>query len=73
MKQTKRKKQLQRPKSVTPEVSDDQYMSDGHPSDGEGSNLSARAEEIANQVLADEQCKTFSYLMPLFGCTCRCV
>ena len=67
MKQVRRKKQLQYPKSVTPEISDDQHVSDGRQSDGEGSDLSARAEEIANQVLADDQCKTFPYLMPLLG------
>ena len=57
MEQAKRKKQLQCPKRVTPEISDNQHLSDGYQSDGEGSDLSARAEEIANQVLADDQCK----------------
>ena len=62
MKQVKRKKQLQHPKDVTPEIFDNQnIMSDGCQSDGEDSDLSARAEEIANQVLADDQCKTFPY------------
>ena len=44
---------------VTPdlELSEDQGVSDSYQSDGEGSDLSTRAEEIAEQVLADEQGK----------------
>ena len=57
MEQTKRKKELQFTKSTTPDISDDQQVSDGYQSDGESSDLSARAEEIADQVLADEQSK----------------
>ena len=51
--------------SVTPdlEVRQDQRpdasgdaLSDGYQSDGEGSDISTRAEEIAEQVLKDDQC-----------------
>ena len=57
MEQTKRKKELQFTKSATPDISDDQQVSDGYQSDRESSDLSAMAEEIADQVLADEQSK----------------
>ena len=51
--------------SVTPEVEarPDQgqgisdAMSDGYQSDGEASDISSRAEEIAQQVVEDDQCK----------------
>ena len=56
---TKRKKERY---SVTPdlELPQDQgsgAVSDGYQSDGEGSDLSTRAEEIAEQILADDQSK----------------
>lgn len=57
LKHTKRKKERY---SVMPdlEVPQDQSgggVSDGYQSDEEGSDVSARAEEIAEQVLADDQ------------------
>ena len=62
LKHTKRKKKRY---SVTPdlEVPQDQSgggVSDGYQSDEEGSDISTRAEEIAEQVLADDQGKTIS-------------
>ena len=52
-------------RSVTPEVEarPDQgqgisdAVSDGYQSDGEASDISSRAEEIAQQVVEDDQCK----------------
>ena len=52
-------------RSVTPEVEVGQgqdigvgdAVSDGYQSDGEASDISSRAEEIAQQVIEDDQCK----------------
>ena len=59
MEQAKRKKVRTRfARSVTPETPDDERrMSDGYQSDGESSDLSVRAEEIANSVLEEEEGK----------------
>ena len=51
--------------SVTPEMEARQdqdqgagyAVSDGYQSDGEASDISSRAEEIAQQVVEDDQCK----------------
>ena len=53
--------------SVTPDLEFPQDqgsvgLSDGYQSDGEGSDLSTRAEEIAEQVLADDQGKTITLI-----------
>lgn len=62
--ETKRKKEHHFTKSVTPDISDEHEESDGYLSDGEGSDLSARAEEIADRVLAaDKQSE-------IHHCTC---
>ena len=60
MEQANRKKERNAPKRVTPETHNDQCVLDGYQSDGEDSDLSARADEIVNQVLADDQCKITS-------------
>ena len=58
MEQAKRKKVGRHTKSVTPEsLDDDQRVSDGYQSDGESSDLSVRAEEIANLVLEEDGSK----------------
>ena len=59
LEQAKRKKERC---SVTPDLEVQQdhggdAVSDGYQSDGEGSDISTRAEEIAEQVLQDDQCK----------------
>ena len=57
MEQAKRKKVMTRlARSATPETLDDeQRVSDGYQSDGESSDLSVRAEEIASSVLEEEE------------------
>ena len=58
-------------RSVTPEVEarPDQgqgisdAVSDGYQSDGEASDISSRAEEIAQQVVEDDQCKIIHAVM----------
>ena len=57
MEQANRKKERNAPKR---ETHDDQCVLDGYQSDGEDSDLSARTDEIVNQVLADDQCKITS-------------
>ena len=53
--------------SVALEISGDQPVLDGYQSDGEDSDLSARADEIASQVLADDQSKTL-YILSMHMC-----
>ena len=60
---TKRRRKERRSVSPEVEVGQDQdqgvgdAVSDGYQSDGETSDISSRAEEIAQQVVEDDQCK----------------
>ena len=70
LEQAKRKKEWL---SVTPDLEVQQNqggdtVSDGYQSDGEGSDISTRAEEIAEQVLEDDQCKIICTVLCWYYC-----